>query len=122
MPEGVKPYPRWDGPLASGPPLFAIVSSEFRRALRNIWFILGFALVLMYTVLFIGDAFSEGVSNEEASRDAYVTFITRPSVNFLGAINIELSFAPVLIAAIIGCPTLLEDSRRGALELYFARS
>jgi ABC-type Na+ efflux pump permease subunit len=106
MPEGVASYPRWHGVLSTFPAFPVIAAQEIRRALRNPWvqsiFILAFGLTAVSL-------------SQVSSRDALeMSFFTRLT-DFL----IWLGLAT---AAVIAGPSLLEDNRRGALELYLSRA
>lgn len=112
MPEGVAAYPRWKGALSTGPAFPAIAAEEWRRAWKSMWFQLAFFLVLGWTVLSLGSLYTLRQSRGEFALTA------QSFTDFIGL----LPWLSLAIAAIIAGPSLLEDHRRGTLELYLSRA
>lgn len=112
MPEGVTGYPRWRGPLSEGPAFPAVAAGDIRRALNNMWSRTALILVFAYAVIFLGNLYTLG---QARGADAAHTMD-----NFLYFLN-NLRWGALAIAAVMAGPGLLEDARRGALELYLSR-
>lgn len=112
MPEGVKPYPRWDGPLNTGPLVLTVAGNEIRRAFINFWSRLALVFIAAYTVMYLGQLYTL----QQESGDGVHTMD-----NFVDFLN-NLRWGVLVIAAVIGGPAILEDVRRGALEIYLSRA
>jgi ABC-type transport system involved in multi-copper enzyme maturation permease subunit len=112
VPEGVTGYPRWQGPLSQGPAFPVIVKEEVRKAVRNMWGQLAVGLAFAYAVIYLGSLNTLGQARGESA--------AHTMDNFLFFLN-NLRWASLGIAAIMAGPALLEDHRRGALELYLSR-
>ncbi len=112
MPEGVKPYPRWDGPLNTAPLVLVVAGNEIRRAFINFWSRLALVFIAAYTVMYLGQLYTL----QQDSGDSVHTMD-----NFVDFLN-NLRWGVLVIAAVIGGPAILEDVRRGALEIYLSRA
>lgn len=111
MPEGVRPYPRWDGPLATGPRVGVVAMDVVQRTFRNLWSQLALVFVAAYTIVYLGNLYQNRDAGDDVhTMDAFVDFLN------------NLRWGVLAIAAIIGAPAILDDQRRGALELYFSRA
>jgi ABC-type transport system involved in multi-copper enzyme maturation permease subunit len=113
MPEGTKPYPRWDGPLANGPLVGTIARNEVRRAFTDTWSRYALIFIAAYTIVFLGNLYQA----KQTSGDSVHTMNA-----FVNDFLNNLRWGALAMAAIIGGPALLDDQRRGALELYLSRS
>lgn len=112
LPEGVRPYPKWEGVMSSGSPLMVIMGQEIRKAYLNLWSKLALVFILAYTVIFLGSLYTLSQSDGNA---------VHTMENYLEFLN-NLRWGALALAATMGGPALLEDARRGALELYFSRA
>lgn len=112
MPEGVNPYPRWEGTLRRGPAAFTIAASEIRRAYNNTWSRTALTVAFAYLVIWLGQLWAQKVG-DGANVHTMANFLM-----FTG----YLRWAALAVAATMAGPALLEDSRRGALELYLSRA
>lgn len=112
MPEGVKPYPRWDGPLNTGPLILTVAMNEVRRAFINFWGRLALMGIAAYTIMYLGQLYTL----QQSSGDSVHTM-----QNYVEFLN-NLRWGVLVLAGVIGGPAILEDQRRGALELYFSRA
>jgi ABC-type transport system involved in multi-copper enzyme maturation permease subunit len=112
MPEGVKPYPRWDGPLNTAPLILTVAGNEIRRAFINFWSRLALVFIAAYTVMYLGQLYTL----QQSSGDSVHTMD-----NFVDFLN-NLRWGVLVIAAVVGGPAILEDVRRGALEIYLSRA
>jgi hypothetical protein len=77
------------------------------------WVQVALILVLAYAVIYLGSLRSLASARSVASAHTWD--------NFLGFLNI-VRWGAVMVAAVMAGPALLEDKRRGALELYLARA
>lgn len=112
MPEGAHPYPRWEGPLSTGSLIGVVVGQEVRRAFRNYWAQLVFLFIGAYTFVYIAQLASSatgGVSSAHTVK-TYVDFLN------------DLRFGALFVGGLVAGPSLLEDVRRGGLELYLSRA
>jgi len=113
MPEGVATYPRWYGTL-SGPPAWAVIAGqEIRKTWLGFWGRVVILLALGWSLVQVANLYT-------------LTQGRSPSTihtvdNFLSFLHL-ISWASLGVAAVMSGPALLEDARRGALELYLARS
>lgn len=112
MPEGVHPYPRWEGNLRRGPAMFTIAAQEIQRAYLNVWSRTALSVAFLYVVIWLGQLWAQK-SGDGSNVHTMSNFLT-----FLGL----LRWAALAVAASMAGPALLEDSRRGALELYLSRA
>lgn len=112
MPEGVSGYPRWQGSLAGTPPFLVIAGEDIRRALRNVWGQAAFGLAFGLALVNLLQTASLANARGDAAAHTWANFIL-----VLG----YLQWAALGVAAVMAGPALLEDSRRGALELYLSR-
>lgn len=111
MPEGIKPYPRWDGPLNTGPLILTVAGNEIRRAFINFWSRLALVFIAAYTIMYLGQMYTL----DQQGRDVHTMD------NFVEFLN-NLRWGVLVIAAVIGGPAILDDVRRGALEIYLSRA
>ncbi len=111
LPEGVTPYPRWRGRLAPGERWAVVASEEVRRALQGRWSLMAILL-----------GFGWGAASIiEVAQMRQSVVETHDAAWFVDMLQ-QLRWFALAVAAAIGAPTLLEDSRRGALELYLTRN
>ncbi|MBW3582197.1 MAG: ABC transporter permease [Euryarchaeota archaeon] len=111
MADGVTPYPAWDGTLSNKSRLGVITANEVRLAFRNTWSMIaiglglawGFASIIEFYQIRQGGAAIHGW-------DGFTSMLD------------QLLWFALFVAATVGGPTLLEDARGGALELYLSRS
>lgn len=108
LPEGARAYPRWDGPLSNGPLIGPVIANVLSRLFRSIWGQVTLLAIGVYTALQIGS-----ISDAPDSVHTMKLF-----VDFLN----NLRWGALAMAVVIGIPSLLEDQRRGALELYLGRA
>lgn len=111
MADGLHPYPRFQGRLATGSRLAVLVEQEVRAVLRSRWGVLALALGLTWGVASIIE-FQQLRQSGLGSHDGQ---------GFLDMLDQLLWFA-LAVAATVGGPALLSDARSGALELYFSRA
>ena len=104
MPETVQGYPKWRGQLSRGPRLLTIALQEARRAYENQWVRAAGLFCVLFAALRLAIAGSRAATYD----------------NLLSVVSL-LRWAALVIASVMAGPALLEDSRRGALELYRAR-
>lgn len=109
MPETVQGYPKWDGELSNSPRFITIVAQEVRRAMQNQWARAALLFAVGYGIISIGSLFSARSNPTVHSVANFVTFISL------------LRWAALAVASIMAGPALLEDSQKGALELYRSR-
>lgn len=112
MPEGVKPYPRWDGPLNTAPLVLTVAANEVRRAFTNFWSRLALIFIAAYTIVYLGQLYTL----QQSEGDSVHTM-----QNFVDFLNF-LRWGVLALVAVVGGPALLDDQRRGALELYLSRA
>lgn len=94
--------------MRTGPAFGTIAWQETWRAFNNFWSRLAVIMALAYTIVFLGRQFTGGAAGHTVQ--AYVDFLS------------TLRWGALAIAATMGGPSLLEDHRRGALELYYSRA
>lgn len=111
LPEGVAAYPRWDGPLKQGSLFGTVAAQEVRRAVRGTWSLLALGGGLAWGFASVVELYQ--------NRNAGDTTFTKDG---LLAMLHQLRWFALAVAATVGGPTLLEDARRGALELYLSRA
>lgn len=104
---GVTGYPKWEGQLSRAPRLWTIAINEARRAYNDQWARAALILALGWAVITIGTIYGRPTLH---TFDQYMTF--------LGL----LRWAALGVAAVMAGVALLEDDKRGALELYLSRS
>lgn len=110
MPEGIQPYPRWEGTLSPRSRIAVIISNEIRRALWDRWSM--FAIILG-----VGWGFAsiiEFYQLREAGTGIH-------GYDGLVAMLRQLMWFSLAAAAAVGGPMLLDDTRSNALELYMSR-
>ncbi|HLE95784.1 MAG TPA: ABC transporter permease subunit [Candidatus Thermoplasmatota archaeon] len=112
MPEGVHGLPRYEGVLRRRPSFPVVAFEEVRRALQNPWARFALMLAFAYSVVYLGSLWTLKQSRGDS---------VHTMENFLYFVNL-LRWAALAIAAVMTGPSLLEDQRRGALELYFSRA
>jgi ABC-type transport system involved in multi-copper enzyme maturation permease subunit len=108
--EGLTPYPRWNGTLATASRVGVVIESEIQRILQSTWGLVGIVAAFAVGAAAIGQLWELRQTTGEYN---------------LGLVNWMYDFllwAGLGIAAITGSTTLLDDKRRGALDLYFTRS
>lgn len=105
MPEGVHGYPKWTGTLRTGPAFPVIVREELIRAWNGQWSRLGF-----YAPVFLGLLWFSLYGRGEHTLDQFLLFLS------------FVSYGGVALGVVVGGPALLDDQRRGALDLYLSRA
>ncbi len=103
-------YARWSNRPGTRPAWPAIVRHEMLRAWDDQWGRLAAIGVAGYTVLFLGSVYAFNSADQSA----------HTLENFLQFAG-NLRWGVLAMAAVMAGPALLEDTRSGALELYFAR-
>lgn len=119
MPEGVAAYPRWKGPLSTGPAFPVILAEELQRFRRSTWGLMALLLPLALAVFWVGSLNTLAGARSVAAvhtMDNFLLFLNSSSVGLP-----LLRLLSVIGAAVIAGPALLDDARRGALELYLSR-
>lgn len=111
MPEGVTPYPRWNGTLQQGDRFWTVAVEEMKMAFRGLWSRLAILLGLVWGVASVIELYQFRQSDIDAHELQWFLDMLR-----------QLRWFALAVAAAVGGPALLEDARRGALELYFSRS
>ncbi|MHB8606018.1 MAG: ABC transporter permease subunit [Thermoplasmatota archaeon] len=112
MPEGAHAYPRWHGRLSGAPRFPVIIAEEVRRAWLDQWARAALILIVGYSALYIGQLYTLSKSGGSG---------VHTMANFLQLYDL-LRWGALGIAAVMAGPALLEDTRRGALDLYLSRS
>lgn len=102
MAEAITRYPKWTGALSGAPRILPIAREEFLRIYRNTW-----------TMVAVGVFVALAVLLQVATRASGLDQLTS-SLRLLewGALG---------VAAVGAGPALLDDARKGALELYLSR-
>lgn len=113
MPEGVGAYPKWQGELSGGPVFPTIAGQEMRRAWQNPWAQGALILAAAYAVIYIGSLWNTSRGSSGAG--------VHTTDQFLYFLNL-LRWAALVVASVMAGSALLEDDRRGALELYLSRA
>lgn len=103
-------YPKWQGSLSSGPAFPVIVVEEIRRAWMGQWSRLGFYAPAFFAIYSLSVLYQR--SNVRA---------THTLTEFLDFLSFA-SYGGLALAIVIGGPALLDDARRGALDLYLSRA
>lgn len=111
MPEGVLPYPRWEGTLTPKSRIPVVVGNELRIALRNYWSLAALALGIAWGFASIIEFYN--AAETATGAHSYAGFL---------AMHEQLLWFALGVAAALGGPALLEDARLGAPDLYLARS
>lgn len=108
---GVTGYPKWQGTLSKAPRVWSIALNESRRAYNDQWARAALILAFGWAVITIGQLYALAQSRPTVhTLDQYVSF--------LGMVR----WAALGVAAVIAGVALLDDDRKGALELYLSRS
>lgn len=113
MPEGVGAYPKWQGELSTFPAWPIIAGQEIRRAWENAWARAAITLAAAYAVIYLGQLWS--AAGSVGAEDIHTT------ENYLRFVEL-LRWAALGVASVMAGSALLEDDRRGALELYLSRA
>lgn len=121
MPEGVHGLPRYEGTLRRRPAFLIIAAAEVRRAVDHTWTRFALMLAFAFSIVYLGGLWTLKQSRGDSihTLDNFLYFLTGDSLVLQGLIPRLL---PLLLAAAAAGPALLEDMRRGALELYFSRA
>lgn len=99
--------------MSTGPRIGIIAAQEIRRAYNNFWSRLALMFILAYTIVYLGNLYTLAQDRGAAS--------VHTMANFVDFIN-TLRWGALAVAAVMAGPALMEDYRRGALELYFTRA
>jgi ABC-type transport system involved in multi-copper enzyme maturation permease subunit len=110
MPEGVHPYPRWNGTLLRRQPFGAMVGEVVRDAFQQRWSL----LILLAAVAWGASSIIEVLQFRQEG-------FTEHRIEWYLSMLDQLRWFAVAAAAAIGAPAILDDARSGALELYFTR-
>lgn len=110
MPEGTHPYPRWTGALGRAPAFPVIAAQEVRRAVNNQWSRVALTVAFAYVVVYLGSLWAQTNEPRRHTWEQYLYFLD------------VLRWAALALAATMAGPALLEDQRKGALELYLSRA
>lgn len=111
MPEAVTGYPRWERSFSRAPRFLTVAAHEARRAWDDQWGRAAIYLAIGYAVLTIGTLYAAAKSNPA----------THSLTTFLSFLDL-LRWMSLGVAAVVAGPALLDDARRGALELYLSRA
>lgn len=109
MTEGAAAYQRWPGTLSTKSRVFAVAGDEMRRLRTNNW---GF--------LAVGAGLGWGIASAVELYQFRDAGVPHALEGFLAMLD-QLLWFVLAAAAVVGAPTILEDARRGALELYLSR-
>ena len=107
MSNAVTGYPRWEGQLSRMPPLWSIAVQEVRRAYNDQWVRAALILAFGWAVISIMPYFNGPARLSVAAFELFLGFIR---------------WAALGVAAIMAGTALLDDHKKGALELYLSRS
>jgi len=110
MPEGVHPYPRWNGRLATTTRVWTVAGGEVDRVRRSTWTSLVFLLGLAWGVASVIELWQ--LRRDGTSVHEWAWFVDMLD---------QLRWFALAFAAAAGGPALLDDLRLGALELYLTR-
>lgn len=111
MSEAPRGYQRWTGTLSPKSRVVVIAGDEVRRVAVNTW-----------SLLAVGAGLAWGLASAiELYQIKQAGEATHDIAGFLDMLG-QLQWFVVVAAALVGTPMLLEDARRGALELYLSRS
>lgn len=113
MPEATRSYKRWTGPLTTRPLTSVVAENEVRLAFVSLWSRIVILLALLYTSVAVASLYR---NRQNLGSDVVHSFDA-----FVGFLN-NLQWVALAVAAIVGAPAILEDLRRGALELYLGRA
>ncbi len=100
--------------MRTGTSIGLIAAEEVRRAYNNFWARLAMLFVLAYTIVYLGNLYTRA----GAAFDPLRVHTMQNFYDFLGIIR----WGALAIIAIMAGPSLIEDHRRGALELYYTRA
>lgn len=104
-------YPRWQGETSRAPRFLAVAANETRRAWNDQWARSALIIAFGYAVIALGSLYTASQSRSGVlTTDFYLEFL-----------NI-LRWAALGVAAVMGGVALLDDAKKGALELYLSRS
>lgn len=104
---GVTGYPKWEGQFSKAPRLWSIAINDARRAYNDQWARAALILAFGWAIIMLGPLFQRPAAH---TLDNYITFLG------------WLRWAALGVAAVMAGVALLEDDRKGALELYLSRS
>lgn len=104
---GVTGYPKWEGQLSGAPRIWSIALNEARRAYNDQWARAALILAFGWAVITLGPLVARPTAH---TLEAYLAF--------LGL----LRWAALGVAAVMAGVALLDDDKKGALELYLSRS
>ena len=114
MTERVGQFPKWMGgsPLRGGTSVHIIIIQELRKAYLDFWFRIAAIFVLAYAVVYLGNLYTlQQVRGDSVHTLAnYMTFLE------------NLRWGALAVGAVMAGPALLDDTSKGALELYLTRA
>lgn len=102
MVETITRYPKWNGTLSTAPRILPIARDQFLRVYRNTWTMVAIGVFIALAVLL-------QVTTGIAGMERLTTSLKLLEWGALG------------VAAVGAGPALLDDARRGALEMYLSR-
>lgn len=110
MTEGSRGYTAWVGTPSNSSPIAIIAADELRRVRASTWTFVAVAAG-------VGWGLASTIELFQLKQRGDVTHDLQGFLDMLG----QLQWFALVAAAVIGAPMLLEDARRGALELYLSR-
>jgi len=104
-------YPKWEGQLSRSPRVWSIAVNEVRRAYNDQWARAALILAFGWAVVTVGQLYALSQSRANVhTMEQYLDFLDL------------IRWAALGVAAVMAGVALLEDDKRGALELYLSRS
>jgi hypothetical protein len=105
--EGLASYPSWNGELDPASGVLAVAEDTWERLWRSGWGLAALVLVFGYAAVTAGALYAAG--DAAHTMESFVGYLAR------------VAWGGVLLAAVAGAPSLAEDRRANALELYASR-
>ncbi len=111
MPEGVLPYPRWEGSTSDRSRIPVMIGNEIRRALWDRWSMIALVVGVGWGLASIIEFYQlRELGNATHDYEGLIAMLR------------QLMWFSLAAAAAVGGPMLLDDSKTNALELYLSRS
>lgn len=107
--EAVRGYQRWRGKASGGSRILTIMAEELARARRSSWTSLVALAGLAWGAASTIELYQFRNSGAPHAIDGFTAMLD------------QLRWFVLALAAVVGAPSLLEDHRRGALDLYLSR-
>ena len=98
--------------MRTGTMFGTVAAQEIRRTWLNQWSRLALIFVFAYSVVSLGNLYTLS----QRSGD-----LVHTKLNFIDFLD-EIRWAALILGAVMAGPALLEDKRRGALDLYYSRA